>query len=61
MFEAIEEELRRIRRMVELADESFLLYLIDIAIIEAQARADNLSLRLFEVEPEDCSRRELAH
>ena len=31
--------------MVELADDPFLLYLIDIAILEVKARADKLSLQ----------------
>jgi hypothetical protein len=39
MFELIEIELTRVRRMAEGADDAFLLYLIDIAIIEANAKA----------------------
>ncbi len=39
MFELIEIELTRVRRMAEHADDRFLLYLIDIAIIEANAKA----------------------
>ncbi len=45
MFEMIRIELTRVRRMVELADDAFLLYLVDIAIVEAKARADSLSLQ----------------
>ncbi len=39
MFELIEIELTRVRKMAEHADNGFLLYLIDIAIIEANAKA----------------------
>jgi hypothetical protein len=46
MFDLIEINLTRIRKMAEQADDDFLLYLIDIAIIEANAKArcrkDNL-------------------
>ena len=45
MFELIQVELTRVRRMVELADEAFLLYLIDIVIIEAKARSSDCSLQ----------------
>ncbi len=46
MLKLIEIELTRIRRMLEKADEIFLQYLIDMAIIEAnaKARASNDSL-----------------
>ncbi len=39
MFDLIEIELTRVRRMAEQTDDAFLLYLIDIAIIEANAKA----------------------
>jgi hypothetical protein len=39
MFDLIEIELTRVRRMAEQTDDTFLLYLIDIAIIEANAKA----------------------
>lgn len=39
MFELIEIELTRVRKMAEQTDDGFLLYLIDIAIIEANAKA----------------------
>jgi len=39
MFDLIEIELTRVRRMAEQTDDGFLLYLIDIAIIEANAKA----------------------
>ena len=46
MLDLIEIELMRVRRMAEQADDKFLLYLIDIAIMEANRRArfskDNL-------------------
>ncbi len=48
MFELIQIELTRVRRMVELADDAFLLYLVDIAIVEAKARADTLSLQMLD-------------
>ncbi len=48
MFEVIETELARIRRMAELTDEAFLLYLIDIAIVEAKARSSHESLATLE-------------
>ena len=44
MFELIQIELTRVRRMVELADDPFLLYLLDIALIELSARAGHQSL-----------------
>jgi hypothetical protein len=39
MFDLIEIELTRVRRMAERTDDGFLRYLIDIAIIEANAKA----------------------
>ena len=39
MFELIEIELTRVRRMAEPAGDGFLLYLIDIAILQANAKA----------------------
>ena len=46
MFDLIEINLTRIRKMAEHTNDDFLLYLIDIAIIEANAKArrrrDNL-------------------
>ncbi len=39
MLDLIEIELTRVRRMAEQAGDEFLLYLIDMAVIEAHARA----------------------
>jgi hypothetical protein len=39
MFDLIETELRRVRRMGEEADDAFLAYLIDMAIMQANKRA----------------------
>ncbi len=39
MLELIEIELTRVRKMAEQAGDDFLLYLIDLAIIEANAKA----------------------
>ena len=39
MLDAIEIELTRVRRLAQQAHDDFLLYLIDMAIIEAHARA----------------------
>ena len=39
MFDLIEIELKRIRRMAHEAEDSFLDYLIDLAIIQANKRA----------------------
>ena len=39
MLNRIEIELTRIRRMAQDADDSFLLYLIDMAILEANSAA----------------------
>lgn len=51
MFEKIQIELTKVRRMVELVDDPFLLYLIDIAILEVKARADKLSLQTLDPWP----------
>lgn len=39
MFDLIETELTRLRRIAEQTDDGFLLYLIDIAIMEANVKA----------------------
>jgi len=39
MFHLIEMDLTRVRRMAEQTDDGFLLYLIDMAILEANAKA----------------------
>jgi hypothetical protein len=39
MLDLIEIELTRVRRMAEHADDGFLLYLLDMAILEANQRA----------------------
>ncbi len=39
MFDLIEIELTRVRRMAERAGDAFLLYLIDLAVIDANAKA----------------------
>ena len=39
MLDLIEVELTRVRKMAEHAGDEFLLYLIDMAIIEANAKA----------------------
>ena len=44
MYCSVGSELSRVRRMAELTDEPFLLYLIDVAIIEADALSVNESL-----------------
>lgn len=51
MFELIEIELTRVRRMAEQADDGFLLYLIDIAIIEANAKARSMQNSLETIVP----------
>jgi hypothetical protein len=45
MLDLIEIELKRIRKMAEQADNRFLVYLIDMAILEAgrRARADAMA------------------
>ena len=39
MLDLIEMDLTRVRRMAEQTDDGFLLYLIDMAILEANAKA----------------------
>ena len=39
MFDLIEFELTRVRRIAQQADDNFLRYLIDMAIIQANTRA----------------------
>ncbi len=51
MIELIHDELTRVCRLVELADDPFLLYLLDIAIIEVGARADHQSLQTLDPSP----------
>lgn len=43
MFGLVEIELTRIRRMAQQANDGFLAYLIDMAIIEANAKARSRS------------------
>ena len=43
MLDLIEIELTRIRRMAEHADDGFLLYLLDMAILEANRRSRSRS------------------
>jgi hypothetical protein len=42
MFDLVEIELTRVRKMAEHTRDDFLLYLIDIAIIEANAKARSM-------------------
>ena len=42
-LELIETELTRVRRMAERADDGFLLYLLDMAILQANCRARSLA------------------
>jgi hypothetical protein len=42
MLDLIEIELTRVRRMAEHADDGFLLYLIDMAILEANRRSRSI-------------------
>lgn len=42
MLDLIEIELTRVRRMAEHADDDFLLYLLDMAILEANRRARSI-------------------
>jgi hypothetical protein len=39
MFDLIEMDLTRVRRMAEQTDNGFLLYLIDMAIVQANSKA----------------------
>jgi hypothetical protein len=43
MLDLIEIELTRVRRMAEHADDGFLLYLLDMAILEASRRARSIA------------------
>lgn len=43
MLDLIEIELTRVRRMAEQTDDRFLLYLIDMAILEANRRARSIA------------------
>ena len=43
MLDLIEIELTRVRRMAEHADDDFLLYLLDMAILEANRRARSIA------------------
>ena len=43
MYGLIEVELTRIRRMADVSGDGFLAYLIDLAIIEANTKARDLS------------------
>jgi len=43
MLDLIEIELTRVRRMAEHADDGFLLYLLDMAILEANRRARSIA------------------
>lgn len=43
MLDLIEIELTRIRRMAEQTDDRFLLYLLDMAILEANRRARSIA------------------
>jgi hypothetical protein len=44
MFDLVEIELTRVRKMAELTNDDLLIYLIDVAIIEANAKARSLKL-----------------
>ena len=56
MFDLIEIELTRVRRMAEQTDDGFLLYLIDIAIIEANAKARSHKVSLETMIPSSLER-----
>ena len=43
MLDLIEIELTRVRKMAEHADDAFLLYLLDMAILEANRRARSMT------------------
>lgn len=43
MLDLIEIELTRVRRMAEHANDDFLLYLLDMAILEANRRARSIA------------------
>jgi hypothetical protein len=61
VFELIEIELTRVRRMAEQADDGFLLYLIDIAIIEANAKARSAQSSIETIVPLALERDERTH
>jgi hypothetical protein len=44
MFDLVEIELTRVRKMAELTNDDLLIYLIDVAIIEANTKARSLEL-----------------
>jgi len=50
-FELIETELTRARAMAVRADAPFLVYLIEMAMIEARAKAQKNSLETLDIEP----------
>jgi len=49
MYGLVRGELARVRRMIELTDDPFLLYLIDVAIIETDALSANESLETLDL------------
>ena len=55
MFELVEIELTRVRRMAEQTSDDLLLYMIDMAIIEANAKARASSDSLASQAPNDCA------
>jgi hypothetical protein len=61
VFELIEIELTRVRKMAEQADDGFLLYLIDIAIIEANAKARSMQSSIETIVPLALERDNRAH
>ena len=52
MFGDVQNELIRVRRLAELSDEPLLVYLIDMAVIQASARARNRDATLQSLLPE---------
>jgi len=60
MLELIEIELTRVRRMPDQADDGFLVYLIDMAIIEANAKARSRDNGLETLIPRSTERSALA-
>jgi hypothetical protein len=61
MFESIERELTRVRRRAEHADDGLLLYLIDMAIIEANAKARSTKNSLETIVPGSLERDDRAN
>ncbi len=60
MYDLVRSKLTKVRRIVEQADDPFLLYLIDIAIIEAEVLSANGNLRTLDIaalERDDCLER----